>query len=190
MTDSRAPVTPEELKQAARGVSHKSDGDLNVDQWTGRGIRCLKTCPACALNKAAEALREAQDRADREELGRIDAEGALWRVVPNTHAVPQQDPFEGPGETYRDAYHRLAEDNWRLHVAVRTLRRNFVIHSDDAGLALREALELLRTAKRNEERCQATGSICGTAMWNEEILCKCASCERYRATRRNEETKP
>jgi len=30
-----------------------------------------------------------------------------WRITPNTHFIPQQDPFEGPGETYRGAYTRV-----------------------------------------------------------------------------------
>lgn len=52
--------------------------------------------------RAAEAAEKA--RAD-------DAEAALWRVFPNVHTVEieggsEADPFEGPGETYHDAYHR------------------------------------------------------------------------------------
>lgn len=47
-----------------------------------------------------------------------DAEGALWRVFPNTHTIEvpgdpysqKPDPFEGPGETYADAYKRVNEE--------------------------------------------------------------------------------
>lgn len=101
--DSRAPVTPETLRfkyPDADSVYHAPAPEIMADLYNA--IR--------GWEKAAEALREAQERAEREKLGRLDAEGALWRVVPDTHSVPQQDPFEGPGETYRDAYDRLSTE--------------------------------------------------------------------------------
>lgn len=44
-----------------------------------------------------------------------DAQSALWRVMPNSYTLeidggPKPDPFEGPGETYHDAYVRLSDE--------------------------------------------------------------------------------
>ena len=48
---------------------------------------------------------------------RDNLEAALWRLMPNTHTIPCElnnfanpDPFEGPGETYHDAYHRVLKE--------------------------------------------------------------------------------
>ena len=52
---------------------------------------------------------------EEEEMELAEAEAALWRVLPDAHTIPsvlngftEPDPFEGPGETYRAAYERLA----------------------------------------------------------------------------------
>lgn len=57
----------------------------------------------------AEKEREAAEQRATE------AEGALWRLFPNTHTVEieggkKADPFEGPGETYHDAYFRVVAE--------------------------------------------------------------------------------
>jgi chromosome segregation ATPase len=51
-------------------------------------------------------LKERCEKLDRE---RIEAEAALWRIAPDVYSISpdQSDPFEGPGETYYDAYQRL-----------------------------------------------------------------------------------
>lgn len=48
---------------------------------------------------------------------RDDFEAAIWRLTPNTYTIPcelnnfaEPDPFEGPGETYHDAYHRVLKE--------------------------------------------------------------------------------
>ena len=58
-----------------------------------------------------KAAIEAVNAMERE---RIEAEAGLWRVLPNTHTLScelngfaKPDPFEGPGETYSDAYRRV-----------------------------------------------------------------------------------
>lgn len=47
----------------------------------------------------------------------VEAESHIWRIPPNVHTVSCElngfappDPFEGPGETYKDAYERVKAD--------------------------------------------------------------------------------
>ena len=56
------------------------------------------------------AMRIEHYDALRRELA--EAEAALWRITPNTYTLAPgiPDPFEGPGETYRDAYMRLRHE--------------------------------------------------------------------------------
>jgi hypothetical protein len=65
-----------------------------------------------ADNFAHKAIKEFEHMA----IGGIEealaqAESALWRIPPNVHTVSLKgtppDPFEGVGETYHDAYHRV-----------------------------------------------------------------------------------
>jgi hypothetical protein len=44
-----------------------------------------------------------------------DLEGAMWRIAPNVYSLPhgenyKPDPFEGPGETYHDAFMRVSRE--------------------------------------------------------------------------------
>jgi hypothetical protein len=75
------------------------------------------------LRAAAQAHLRAAYLASREEARQLraelyDAECFKWRVRPDTHFIPQKDPFEGPGETYRDAYERLSAERERLREAL------------------------------------------------------------------------
>ena len=61
-------------------------------------------------------LKAAYDEIERLQYELCEAESAVWRVPPNTHTVScelnnfkEPDPFEGPGETYKDAYNHLKE---------------------------------------------------------------------------------
>ena len=54
-----------------------------------------------------------------------EAKAALWRIQPNTFVIPcelnnfaKPDPFEGPGETYHDAYNRVLSELRVLQVTV------------------------------------------------------------------------
>ena len=62
------------------------------------------------------ALRAEVDKLEHDVL---EAESALWRIQPNSYTLgTEPDPFEGPGETYRDAYERLRAENERLRGAL------------------------------------------------------------------------
>ncbi len=68
------------------------------------------------------------DRIAFEKRRVAEAEAALWRVAPNTHAIhvpnlpgsKPPDPFEGPGETYEAAYRRLEAVVQKLRECMRT----------------------------------------------------------------------
>src|SRR3990167_4148329 len=58
------------------------------------------------------------------------AESALWRICPNTYTISckvnnfvKPDPFEGPGETYHDAYLRVKENNIQIQARVVELEK-------------------------------------------------------------------
>lgn len=55
-------------------------------------------------------LRQILARLDVAEVQVSEAEAALWRIAPNVHTIGTPDPFEGRGETYADAYHRVAAE--------------------------------------------------------------------------------
>lgn len=67
------------------------------------------------IGQAADALEAQADEIARMTAALAEAEGAHWRVTPNTYTIPSEhplgrteaDPMEGPGETYRDAYQRV-----------------------------------------------------------------------------------
>lgn len=63
------------------------------------------------------SLSAERDRADQ-------AEAALWRIMPNVYTIEMEggqkpDQFEGPGETYQDAYVRERDQNKRLVEALK-----------------------------------------------------------------------
>lgn len=67
---------------------------------------------------ARNLLPIAADLIERLEVEKTEAEASLWRVFPNTHTVfvdeyhlsKNPDPFEGKGETYKQAYERLSKE--------------------------------------------------------------------------------
>lgn len=92
-------------------------------------------------------LKAAEARAEKVEADlaraveeRDEAQAALWRIPPNVHAVPQADPFEGPGETYHDAYKRVKEERDAALVGWRSTDW----WNDNAG-KVHAAAELLRS---------------------------------------------
>lgn len=78
--------------------------DRELDVW-----RHLASTPG-PFHLPKIVLRQILARLDRAEQQAIEAEAALWRIAPNTHTIGTPDPFEGPGETYADAYHRVAAE--------------------------------------------------------------------------------
>jgi hypothetical protein len=68
-----------------------------------------------------------------------EAESAVWRIFPNVHTIGEfSDPFEGPGETYKDAYFRekLRADNAEAKIQELNLAYNKAI--EDAAKAIEE----------------------------------------------------
>lgn len=81
--------------------------ELQMLEDSGDVGRALEGLPKQAL--------QLEERVERLEIDLTDAEGALWRVVPHTFSLcGEDDPFEGSGETYHDAYKRVSADNQRL----------------------------------------------------------------------------
>jgi len=80
-----------------------------------------------------------------------ELESARWRIVPNTHTVcDNPDPFEGPGETYYDAYHRekvradhLAERNTWLSSKMNELQ-DALVRVSKLHTALQELVDDLK----------------------------------------------
>jgi hypothetical protein len=91
----------------------------------------------------AENCRKTADLIERLEAEKTEAEASLWRVFPNTHTVfvdeyplsKNPDPFEGKGETYKQAYERLAGENVRLREALEPFARvaELDIGTDEEG---------------------------------------------------------
>lgn len=81
-------------------------GDPEEDKvWTESIYLNGKKAILVALQRQLSHLLAEIDRLRAEKA---EAEAALWRIAPNVHTVGNNpDPFEGPGETYRDAYLRL-----------------------------------------------------------------------------------
>ncbi|CCG43380.1 hypothetical protein [Magnetospirillum molischianum] len=75
---------------------------------------------------------------ERLERELAEAEGALWRVAPNTHTLAPGVPdlFEGPGETYRAAYERVLAE-----------RNDFAARLATATEALEDATAALESAR-------------------------------------------
>lgn len=114
------------MKVAARAALQRKAGELGMAQeriwatWT-------EDFGAVQIGKWADSVRHEPlgieyVRADVHdaEIARMtaalaEAEGAHWRVTPNTYTIPSEhplgrteaDPMEGPGGTYRDAYQRV-----------------------------------------------------------------------------------
>lgn len=77
------------------------------------------------LNSAIAAVEEWE----RCQVQLAEAEAALWRIPPNCFSVVDnpkwpgdEDPFEGPGETYRAAYERVSEELNRVKAAVQAAK--------------------------------------------------------------------
>lgn len=68
--------------------------------------------------EAADEIERLRAEIERLSHELVEAESALWRISPRTHTIEVQggpcsqkpDPFEGPGETYADAYNRVNEE--------------------------------------------------------------------------------
>lgn len=72
--------------------------------------RTLIPALCAALRQALKAIKDLEARLDVAEVQASEAEAALWRIAPNTHTIGTPDPFEGLGETYADAYRRVAAE--------------------------------------------------------------------------------
>lgn len=85
--------------------------------WRLSVVECKHAIATALAAKDAE-LNNLRASIEELSLRLCDAEGALWRVFPNTHTIPSDhplgkktpDPFEGPGETYRAAYERMQSE--------------------------------------------------------------------------------
>jgi len=68
------------------------------------------------MDAAADAIEALTVRAEKAEAALSEAESINWRIAPNMHTIPsdhplgkrEADPFEGPGETWEAAYHRVS----------------------------------------------------------------------------------
>lgn len=99
--------------------------------WAILGVRRISSAGAHGDDTAAGSLQDAVPPGDvahnRAELEALDhqlaeAQAALWRVAPNTHSLSgPADPFEGPGETYVEAY---ARQHRQMNAAIDYLRRH------------------------------------------------------------------
>lgn len=96
-----------------------------------RAARLAEQVAALTKQRAQDAEEINRLTHDNEEALRqaAEAESALWRVVPNTFTIgfegepDRSDPFEGPGETYRAGYERLAAKCLKLEEQVRALEK-------------------------------------------------------------------
>lgn len=97
-----------------------------------------KVCTLAANQRKRIAALETER--DQLELRAIDAEGSLWRIGPDTHTIGgKPDPFEGPGETYHDAYLRVAVERDALKAQLERV----VFDRTDNALPTTKCLTLL-----------------------------------------------
>jgi hypothetical protein len=75
MTDQHDKVTPEALQEASNAVGHHRAS-------LGDNIWCVDECPACALDKAAEALEAVQAERDRVRGALSNVMGVMERDDP------------------------------------------------------------------------------------------------------------
>ena len=115
---------PEQIEAARKWLYLRSTDDIresalnfHAEQLAAYAAHCIAEATA---EKDAEIVRLSHEL--------VEAEGALWRIFPNTHTIEYEgssqkaDPFEGSGETYHDAYLRVSARLAKLEAVAEAAR--------------------------------------------------------------------